>query len=166
MHYFAYGSNMSVKRLQHRVSSAHPIGVATLSDHRLAFHKIGRDGSAKCDAAQAPGHTVYGVVFTLAEEHKTLLDRYEDLGRGYEDKLVDVTLTNGAVVKAFTYYATRIDASLKPFDWYRRHVIHGATEHALPADYIRALQAIETIDDTDTARRQTELLIYTTTEDE
>lgn len=160
MHYFAYGSNMSVKRLQQRVASAQPLGVAILNDHRLAFHKVGRDGSAKCDAAFDQGHHLYGVVFTMAPEHKTVLDGYENFGRGYADKVVNVTLLDGDEIAAFIYYATRIDATLKPFDWYRQHVLHGAHEHALPRDYIHALQTIEVVKDNDLQRRQRELAIY------
>jgi hypothetical protein len=50
MLYFAYGSNMSVSRLVARTPSAQPLGRCALRGHQLRFHKVGGDGSAKCDA--------------------------------------------------------------------------------------------------------------------
>ena len=48
--YFAYGSNMSQRRLQARVPSATFLGIGILLGHALAFHKISKkDGSGKCD---------------------------------------------------------------------------------------------------------------------
>ncbi|WP_372836144.1 SufD family Fe-S cluster assembly protein, partial [Pontibacterium sp.] len=46
MYYFAYGSNMSLKRLQARVPSAMPLCSATLTRYQLRFHKSGKDLSA------------------------------------------------------------------------------------------------------------------------
>ena len=47
---------------------------------------------------------------------------------------------------AFTYHANpaRIDAALRPFDWYKDYVVRGAREHGLPADYIRELEVVGT----------------------
>ncbi|RMD60293.1 MAG: gamma-glutamylcyclotransferase, partial [Planctomycetota bacterium] len=53
MLYFAYGSNMSTPRLRRRVSRAVPVATARLPGCRLAFHKLGADGSGKCDACPA-----------------------------------------------------------------------------------------------------------------
>ena len=89
MLYFAYGSNMSYRRLQKRVPSAVKLGVGILARHRLCFHKVGRDSSAKCDACESgdPGHTVYGVVYTISPREKYLLDTVEGVGSGYDINL-------------------------------------------------------------------------------
>ena len=66
--YFAYGSNMSTRRLQGRVS-AEPRGVASLERHALRFHKQSTDGSGKA-GAQFTGDAhdiVHGVLFELSE---------------------------------------------------------------------------------------------------
>ena len=49
---------------------------------------------------------------------------------------------------ALTYHANpeRIDASLRPRGWYKAHVVRGAREHGLPADYIRELEQVEPIE--------------------
>ncbi|MDZ7662079.1 gamma-glutamylcyclotransferase family protein [Thiohalophilus sp.] len=163
MYYFAYGSNMSTRRIQARAPSATKLNTARLEGHRLAFHKISdNDDTAKCDACETGDETdcVHGVVFTLSEQDKPALDRAEGLGRGYAEKVVRVSLTDGDVVEAITYYAIRIDPGLKPLDWYKSHVLRGAREHGLPEAYIRAIETVEHIEDCDGERRERELAIY------
>jgi len=55
---FAYGSNMSTKWMQGRVSSAKPIGRAKLSDKRLVCNKKSEDGSGKANLVDAAGNVV------------------------------------------------------------------------------------------------------------
>jgi len=163
MHYFSYGSNMSIRRLLARVPSATKIDTGILERHQLRFHKAAiKDGSAKCDAMETGhrDHRIYGVLFDIAEHEKPVLDRYEGLGHGYEVKDVIVKLNTGPVVEAYTYYATIIDPALKPLNWYKEHVVRGARENALPENYIRAIEAIEFLEDTDIERRDRELSIY------
>lgn len=163
MRYFAYGSNMSIRRLQARTPSARHLDTGWLEGHRLEFHKIGRiDGSAKCDALKTgnSAHRVHGVLFELATEDKPALDRAEGLGMGYALKEVVVRRRGGPGVKAFTYYATLTSAHLRPFDWYKEHVLRGARENDLPEAYIRHIEAIEADEDPETARRMRELSIY------
>lgn len=133
-----------------------------LRSHQLCFHKVGRDGSAKCDACETgdPDHVVYGVLFILAPEDRSALDKVEGLGRGYEVKDVTVRMFDDQEFTAFTYYATHVDASLKPLDWYRQHVIYGAVENNLPAAYQQYIRLTESIADSDAERRERELSVY------
>ena len=160
--YFAYGSNMATRRLRHRVPSARPIGPGRLEAHRLAWHKKGADGSGKCDiAAGRPGDVAYGVLFRIDAAHKPRLDHAEGLGWGYELKQVDIRLLNrDETVRAFTYYATRIDATCVPYDWYRDHVLIGAREHALPGHYVRLIENVPTFGDADTNRARAERRVH------
>lgn len=162
MLYFAYGSNMSTPRLAARLDVMERVDVAELAGHRLAFHKRGADGSAKCDAfcTGAPADAVIGVVFRIDAREKPLLDGVEGLGSGYDQKQVRVTARQGGQLDAFLYYATHIDGALRPFAWYKRHVLHGAHEHGLPADYIRGIEAIDSMADPDAGRHATETSIY------
>ena len=146
-----------------RVPSASLIGTAELSYHELRFHKVSiKDGSAKCDILETGmrAHIVIGVVFDIPESDKCLLDEAEGLGNGYETKDVAVELRSGAIIEAYTYYATHIDPALRPFHWYKQHVIAGAIEHGLPEDYVRIIHDIESVDDPDDMRHQNELAIY------
>lgn len=163
MYYFAYGSNMSKRRLSTRVPSAKKVDTGKVEQHQLKFHKIGsNDGTAKCDihATGNPGHSVHGVLFHVSAEEKPELDRIEGVGYGYEIKTVSVRLNNNSVIEAFTYYATHINENLEPLCWYKEHVLRGAQENALPKEYIHMIESIKYIEDTDLERRESELSIY------
>ena len=158
--YFAYGSNMSLRRLTARVPSASRIGIARLTGFRLAFHKIGRDGSAKCDITICHDSRVHGVLFAIAPDDRPRLDACEDLGRGYAVRWVEVEREDGRRLTAFTYVALLRDPTLRPYRWYHRHVIEGAVENRLPTAYLAQLRAVETIDDPDARRHARELSLY------
>ena len=160
--YFSYGSNMSTPRIKHRVESATVISTARLYEHSLRFHKKSVDGSAKCDIEMTnnPGDIVHGVLFELLAREKHILDRYEGLGSGYNEKQVSLVLPHGESITAATYYATHIDASLSPYHWYKEHVIRGAREHALPDEHIKAIEAITSVADPDQDNHVKELSIY------
>lgn len=163
MHYFAYGSNMSLARLRGRVPGAQPLGCFTLKAHDLRFHKSGKDGSAKCDAYFTPGtaDSIYGVVFRIDPAEKPYLDAAEGLGRGYDQKDVTVVDRHGLSVNAITYFATRIDTNLRPYSWYVNHVLIGAREASLPLEYIEAkIASVQSIEDSDQARDAAQRAIH------
>ncbi|MEJ2592891.1 MAG: gamma-glutamylcyclotransferase [Candidatus Thiodiazotropha sp.] len=164
MRYFAYGSNMSHARLAQRTPSAKRIGVAELAGHRLRFHKVGHlDGTGKCDAEHTGVATdrVIGVVYEIDDSEKTLLDGFEGVGLGYEVEQVSVTFVDGDVCVAFVYIATHIDPAVEPFHWYKLHVMTGARENQLPADYIEMIEQVRSIDDPDPQRHNRETALYT-----
>lgn len=162
MLYFSYGSNMSSKRLKARVPSATFVAKAALHKHDLRFHKISKDGSGKCDAYETGKieHAVIGVVFEMTDTEKTDLDRVEGIGYGYLDKIVKLTTYSGETIEAITYYAKEIDSKLKPYHWYKYHVLTGATENALPKGYVEQIGTIESIADPKLERHESEMVIY------
>ncbi|WP_421858661.1 gamma-glutamylcyclotransferase family protein [Marinobacter salarius] len=155
---------MSHRRLRARVPSARFVAVTELPAHRLRFHKSAGDGSAKCNAEDTghSGDRVMGVVYEIADAEKSDLDRHEALGFGYDEKQVELKTEQGTL-RAWMYYATRINNSLKPFHWYKDHVLIGARENGLPADYITQIEAVESIDDPKPERHARELSIYSNT---
>ena len=162
MQYFAYGSNMSLRRMRSRVPSAAVMGVFALGRHSLQFHKVGMDGSAKCDAHFTGNScdSVEGVVYVLDPAEIVLLDKAEGLGRGYAKQEVEVIGEYGCSTLAFTYFATRIDAALRPVQWYKHHVATGAKQHGLSDGYVSAVESVAAVPDADAARRRLELAIY------
>ena len=160
--YFAYGSNMSTPRIRRRIQSATVLSSAYLAGHRLRFRKRSVDGSAKCDIeySRAGEDRVHGVVYEINVDDKVVLDRYEGLGNGYEDRQVSIVVPGGETIIASTYVATHIDSSLKPFHWYKEHVLRGAYEHALPGEYIAVIEAVDSIPDPDMDKHLMELSIY------
>lgn len=164
MLYFAYGSNMAEARLQRRIPSAQKVGVARLPGHHLRFHVASSvDGSAKCDAyrTERPEDIVMGVLFRIDPAAKPVLDGYESAGELYRDALISVALDDGREQKALIYLGTCIDPTLQPYAWYREHVVRGARENCLPADYVESILAVEALEDPDPQRTAMELSIYT-----
>lgn len=162
MNYFAYGSNMSLARLRERAPSARRIATCLLGGHALRFHKAGRDGSGKCDAYATgdPGDAVMGALFAICAGHKPALDAAEGLGAGYEEKVVLLQDALGNRTEAVTYYATAIDESLRPYYWYKNHVLIGARESALPPSYIARIDRVDTWRDPDPLREARQLAIH------
>jgi gamma-glutamylcyclotransferase (GGCT)/AIG2-like uncharacterized protein YtfP len=159
--YFAYGSNMSLRRLKARVPSVEKHQLAKLKGYQLCFHKRSLDdGSAKCDALYSGNKTdvVWGVVFRLPSAALTILDRIE--GEGYDRVSLEVETEGGEKLQVISYLANCIDATLLPFDWYKQHVLTGAREADLPVEYIAQIEAVATQTDPDQARSKKERSIY------
>ncbi len=154
---------MSRKRLSDRVPSSSFQTIAKLLGHNLQFHKISKkDGSGKCDINETndPKDSVIGVVYEIEDSEKPDLDKKEGLNYGYNEKTVNLTTSSGESIQASTYYATSIDPSLKPYHWYKEHVLRGAKENKPPKDYIKFLESIESIPDPDPQRHEKEMGIY------
>ena len=154
---------MSSRRLKKRVRSAEVISRGILVGHELKFHKKSKkDGSGKCDAffTDSIYDRVYGVIYSIKDEDLPKLDRCEGLGYGYEKKDVVIKILNDEEIKALTYFATDIKAGLKPYTWYKYHVLHGAVENNLPPDYISFIDSFNSVDDPDKENATDELSIY------
>ncbi len=162
MKYFAYGSNMALKRLWERVPGAHFTGVYHLGSHDLRFHKAGKDGSAKCDAffTGSDADVVEGVVFEVDAQEVKYLDSVEGVGDGYEKKDIEVFDGNRDSLTAFTCVATVIDESLLPFSWYKTHVLVGAMSYGLSRVYIEKIAWVKDVEDPDKAREKLESAIH------
>ncbi|MFQ5769441.1 MAG: gamma-glutamylcyclotransferase [bacterium] len=150
MLYFAYGSNMSIKRLtkDNRIPSAVVKTAGFITGHILKFNKVSTDKSGKGHIEDTGNQddSVHGVVYEIDEREKGNLHEAEGLGKGYNEKTVTVSTSEGEI-RAVTYYATKIDDSLKPYTWYMNHVITGAKENNLPEDYITKLEQVDAIED-------------------
>ncbi|MFV2032168.1 MAG: gamma-glutamylcyclotransferase family protein [Gammaproteobacteria bacterium] len=160
--YFAYGSNMASHRLLYRIPEAKEVATAMLPGHRLSFRKNDNGESGKCDIEMTGNQSdrVHGVVYQFPNREKVVLDWYEGLGVGYNDKLVEVATGTGEILSVLTYYALQIDESMLPYHWYKSHVLRGAIEHQLPADYISLIEATQSKRDPDYIRSEQELAIY------
>jgi gamma-glutamylcyclotransferase len=153
---FAYGSNMLTARMQERAPSSKVVSVGQLFGFELCWHKRSRiDGSGKCSVTETghPKDVVWGVVYEMSAEDKVNLDREEGLGRGYGERVVKVVTRTGSGT-AMAYYATSIDAGIRPYDWYRDLVVVGAREHGLPHEYVHALEGIVAVADSDVDRAE------------
>ena len=162
MLYFAYGSNMLVKRIEKRIGSIRKLdGYFRLDKHKLCFHKISKkDGSAKADAFFSENDFVLGVVFEITEYQKPELDKAEGLKKGYDIKSVNV-YNEREKMEAFTYYATKIDTreEILPFDWYIQLIISGGEQSGFPKPYLEVLKRVKCAEDKDIERKAAELQV-------
>lgn len=162
-HVFAYGSNLCVERLLARAPGAVVVATAVLPGHVLRWHKLGRDGSGKCDAlgTGVDSDVVCGAVYAMHTADKRSLDRCEGLGRHYFGKTVRVRTTHGDGLDAFVYVANPefIDVRAVPWTWYKAFVVAGAKQHGLPADYVAGLEATVALPDPDRARERRETAV-------
>ena len=156
LHYFSYGSNMFSSRLRGRgIKSATAKGAAVLHGHELKWDKRSNDESGKCHIICVAGSEVHGVLFEIDEEEKPLLDKAEGLGKGYNERQVQVEGGFGSI-EAWTYYATNVGSGLVPYTWYKAYVLAGAKEHGLPNWYIRKLESVVAIEDPKRERHRKE----------
>lgn len=160
MYYFAYGSNMSSKRLKNRIN-AKKIANGKLLGYQLRFHKIGKDGTGKCDISEVDNMEdfVLGVIYEVSDSDIMVLDRIEGVGNGYDSITVNIEL-NRKDIKAACYVATNINENLKPLDWYKKHVFQGAIENNFDMGYIEMIENVSYVEDTDRARKNKELSMY------
>ena len=137
-----------------RCPSAAVIAVGFVESHRLTLDKVSTDGSGKCDIekTETKSDRTYGALFEIDPAEKPALDKAEGLNHGYKEGSVQV-VTDGGVRTAMTYVATKKEAVLKPYRWYKALVVAGAVEHSLPASYIEWLRAINSQEDPNPSRR-------------
>lgn len=157
MYVFSYGSNMLISRIKDRIKGYRKIGIGYLPEHTLRFHKRSKDGSGKADAyfTGKEDQKVWGVIGQIDKEAKKILDKFEGLGRGYNEKVVEI-ITNDEKINTTIYVADSdcIDTNLIPFDWYKEFVVQGSIENQLPEDYIKLLKDIPCKKDFNIERRE------------
>jgi gamma-glutamylcyclotransferase len=101
-----------------------------------------------------------GALYSIDADELALLDGFEGVGHGYERKTVSVVSASNETVQAEIYIATHTGADLRPFDWYKEHVLRGARALRLPGAYIATIEAVGADTDDDEERRARELSIY------
>jgi len=144
------------------VSSAVLVATAFTLGRRLAFHKVGQDGTAKCDAplSDDPAARVFGAVYAMDASCMSALDRIEGRGKGYEREQVQVVTAQGPL-DAFAYLAedAHIDPGLEPFHWYKCLVVEGARHHGFPESYVQAVAALASVRDPERDRAARNLAV-------
>ena len=149
LHYFAYGSNMSKKRLKERKIIATNPRPAHLSGYRLEFNKV-----AKCSARVAYANIVIdanslveGILYDIDETNLEKLDHFEGCKSGdYKRSKVNVRLSDNQQIIAETYIACleKLKEGLKPCKEYMCFLFDG--KDYLSPNYLRKLEAVETVD--------------------
>ena len=139
--YFAYGSNMSSARLLARVGAARAMGPVHVCDWRLVFNKPGSDGTGKANLVSELGARSWGVAYEIAGSEWERLDSFET---GYERALFRLERSDGSSIEAQAYLFFFLEGTraLPPSPDYLAHLLTGALEHGLPADYIASISEV------------------------
>ena len=151
MKYFAYGSNMSERRMQERVLGATNVCDAMLRGWKLVFNKLSIDGSAKANIVHTGDRQdkVYGCIYTVPRAQKLNLDHIEGKGKGYHAKRLRIGRHH-----VFFYVAddNAIVENVKPYDWYTELMLSGVETREVPVRYTNLISNTETQVDTDFER--------------
>jgi gamma-glutamylcyclotransferase len=149
-YYFAYGSNMSLKRLEERIGKVIHCGTAWLKNYSFSFNKRGSDGTGKANLVPNSSSAVEGVVYKLSTTQMNQLDHYEGVPKHYTRKTVSILSSNGQStqsIQATTYVAKKALTSstpLQPSRIYLNYILAGAKENDLrPRSVQRILDAAQ-----------------------
>ena len=143
LHYFAYGSNMSARRIRHRLGWAPSRISVTLQDYLLSFNKQSNDGG-KANIQISPGDKVEGILYFVKEDDLLTLDGYEGVAqKQYKRQELEVMDLSGRPMRAIAYIALNTGPESRPTLEYLNYLLEG--EHLLSMEYVCRLEEISTI---------------------
>ena len=150
LHYFAYGSNMSLAQMQARCPESVAIGTGWLAEHALVFPRYStRRQSGAASIAPQPGATVWGVIYETTEADLARLDVFEgyradrpEAENNYNRAMVSVARENMDPLACVTYIARPEAEHVQPSLDYLQTILTGAIENALPEAYVQALRQV------------------------
>ena len=132
--YFAYGSNLDLRQMDHRCPDAEIVSAVTLPDYVLLFR--GFEGSGLATIEPEPGETVHGLLWRLTPQSEQSLDRYEGYPTLYEKR--DVTVLDGEgqrhTVMAYVMADQRWMQPAIPSDYYYQGIRDGYRQNGLPLE--------------------------------
>ncbi len=147
--YFIYGSNMNPAQIAERCGTPELLGVARLTDHRLAFfgHSAIWDGGEET-VVQQPGEEVWGVLYRMAFSEADRLDesqgvRLDGCGPYFLFPVFALDL-HGVSHAALLYKKDFCDEPSLPSDAQMAFICASAVAQRLPSDYIGRLERVDT----------------------
>jgi gamma-glutamylcyclotransferase len=145
VNYFAYASNMAPRVIERLCPRHRYLGVARLSDHRLAFTRRSlKTGTGVADIVQETGGTVWGVLYEICDDEVAALDRKEGYDWAYTRIVLPVWLeSNGSEQMAITYTVrSKEPGEVLPSRQYLGQVIAAARARGLPGAYVEHLEGM------------------------
>ncbi|MGL4297076.1 MAG: gamma-glutamylcyclotransferase family protein [Aestuariivirga sp.] len=151
LHYFAYGSNMSLAQMRARCPESVAIGIGWLAEHALVFPRYStRRQSGAASIAPRRGSTVWGVIYSTTETDLARLDVFEgyradrpEAENNYNRAMVSVARENMDALACVTYIARPEAEHVPPSLDYLQTILTGAIENALPEAYVQALRQVK-----------------------
>jgi gamma-glutamylcyclotransferase (GGCT)/AIG2-like uncharacterized protein YtfP len=147
MLYFSYGSFLDSETLKKHCPKAKYVGKANLPNWEIQFNFLSRTYNGGVTGIEpAVAKLVKGVLYEVSNEELLHLDSIEGIPEGiYYRQTIYVADEFGKMLKAATYRTTNPKGPFKPTKKYVSLMINGAKEHGFDPDYIKELEAIETI---------------------
>lgn len=143
IHYFAYGSNMSVQRMQQRLVRYKSRRPAYLKDFELQFNKINRrvPGAGFANIMPVQDGLVEGVIYEIDDAGLAILDGFEGYPNRYDRKVLPVEVA-GEIIQAHVYIAQEDETGLdlKPEIIYLQYLLDA--RDLLSADYYLKLETV------------------------
>jgi gamma-glutamylcyclotransferase (GGCT)/AIG2-like uncharacterized protein YtfP len=125
---------MDPTQMEFRCPGASPIGIGILKDFRFLINSRG-----VATIARDEGRSVYGVLWSISEEHERTLDKYEGVKSNiYYRDFVSVETPSGGTEEALVYIDPVTDPG-PPKDGYLEKILTGARHFNLPEKYIEDL---------------------------
>jgi len=148
MLYFSYGSFLDSETLKRHCPKAVYKGKAILTNWEVQFNFLSRTYKGGVTGVEpAVAKLVRGALYDVDNDELLHLDSIEGVPDGiYYRQTIYVVDDSGKAVKAATYRTTNPKGPFKPTKKYSSLMICGAKEHGLDPDYIKELEAIETVD--------------------
>ena len=145
IYYFAYGSNMSLNRMNERGCKINSSNRGILQDHKLVFNK--KSGKFRntgfANVIPNPGTDVEGALYEIDDSDILKLDKWEGSPNHYK-RIVKNILTEVGIKEAYVYIASSewISEGLKPSKSYIKYLLDGKLY--LTQSYFNYLRNIET----------------------
>jgi gamma-glutamylcyclotransferase (GGCT)/AIG2-like uncharacterized protein YtfP len=147
MLYFSYGSFLDYETLKRHCPGARFVTRAFLPNWEVQFNYLSKTyGAGVTGIEPAPGRLVRGVIYDVPPEEMEHLDVIEAVPEGfYYRQRILVVGDEGSLLEVETYRTTHPQGLFKPSKRYLGLMVKGAKEHGLDPEYVRELEAVETI---------------------
>jgi gamma-glutamylcyclotransferase (GGCT)/AIG2-like uncharacterized protein YtfP len=148
MLYFSYGSFLDSATLKKHCPKAVYKGKALLPNWEVQFNFMSRTYNGGVTGIEpSAAKLTRGVLYEVDNDELLHLDSIEGVPEGiYFRQTIYVVDDSGKAIKAATYRTTNPRGPFKPTKKYLGLMVSGAKEHELDADYIKTLEAIQTVD--------------------
>lgn len=143
--YFAYGSNLCRRIFEERRGIApRERVVGHIAGWRLCFDlPVGPGERGVANVVEMRDARVYGVGYLVTAAEAEILDRTEGVAVGYYARRgVEVIVTGGRTLAAFTYHSIHGTSGRKPSSRYMGLILEGARENGLPCEWIQWLESL------------------------
>ena len=143
LNYFAFGSNMSAKRMHERLGWTPSPSGAILNNYEMVFNKHSNDGG-KANIMYSPGDLVEGILYSVNEEDLLILDKYEGVAaKQYKRYEIEVRNNNKNSIPAVAYKALNTGKVSAPTEEYLNYILEG--REFLSPEYYSKLASTKTL---------------------